>query len=755
MGYCGCHRGGYNDQHASDAGPIPFGDLRQLQQYEQDPRFYPALARYQRVRTDYNTPFVGGSNRGGDTVYEDKRFADRMANGQIRYDGKPYQPQPFVFLHEAVEGVLIRQFGLDYPHAHRLANIAERLAVEHAGLNWNKHTAAMRPEIQLAEKESGKGTPPDLLVQPYEGTKLFNRVEENEGQPARQDLGMADQRLRASRTNVGGPQGPVGGYSAASAPYANQPAARGDQRQADDWPGKPNKGRGMQKFYLIRHGKTALNAAGGGHQGDRIRGWKDVPLDATGKKEAKRLGVKLKDSGIELIAHSNLSRSKDTAQEVADTTGAEMMSWPPLRPWNVGIYTGQDSNSAHPELQKMAIQKPDQAIPEGESFTQFKCRVFSYLGELLEKANGRHLAVVTHHRVERLIHAWIDAGQPADTSVNFDTMFQHGESPANADVIALDPNRLRAAAETACRELERIGPEKYSHEDAGYHEGFGPPTKKHPEGTHCGVCRYFHGRNKCEIVEKPIGADDGCKLFMDPPEGQGDMRKKGNKDGSSGDLNTNWREGQGPGGGSVRVGGQPGGYGRRGGYDPELPATAPGQLSNVSQTPPTTGQPTYSSASPSTTIGGYGAQIGYRSPNVTIGGGARPASRPPRAPTKSAASFHNHVLALGGLKHALAAGHIDQDTHDRAVASARSAIATHKASFPSPKRAKPMSATPPKGPSGDATGGAGRRSGATLGSLAPVPIPYPPEDSGGYGGMGSFAQQPQPMPSQGAMPWQQ
>jgi broad specificity phosphatase PhoE len=829
----GCpFRGGFNDehgkdQHAANAGPIDPRDLAELERYERDPRFHKALQQYQEINSDFRTPFLGGSSKGGGRVYQDSRYAQRVANGQIRLNGRPYDPTPFLFLHEAVEGVLIRVFGLNYPTAHRLASVAERLGVEKAGIRWGDHTAAMRPEIRLAETESGSGTPPDLLVDPYKGTRYDKRVEANETGQKVQSNASAVPQAGASLAPHNQPAQTVSGQAQlSSGGFSNgrdRQVAGGFQPPTDDWPpGGPDKGAGMRKFYLIRHGKTALNASN--QADDKIRGWKDVPLDATGKEEAVRLGDHLKDSGINFIAHSNMKRSKDTAEEIARTTGAKVASWPPARPWNVGVLTGESSGKVHPELRRMALEDPDQQIPEGESFTQFKCRVFAGLGELLEKSDGKHLALVTHHRVERLIHAWIAAGQPTDMSIDYNIMFQHGEAPANADVVALDPERVRRAAQSACAELNKQGFQKYTHKAAGYHEGFGPPTPEHPEGSHCGVCRYFQGKDKCMIVEPPIGADDGCALFMPKGTKTGDgggaerdnerggyMQVRGGRFGS-----TNWDEREGPGGGAV-TGAPP--RARAGGYDPMLPANAPGQLQGLSQgstlpMPPTTGAGTpapmmvggftgekhkkpktipepapYTYGNPQPPIsapgwgdygfgvfgdsggyhrggparlapetktqpqsGGYGAQS-YK-PNYSVGAGG-----PPKAPQmKTAVAQHNHILAKGGLIHALKAGHIDKETHDKAMASIDGALSKLKASKPKMGSA-PKPKAPRAAPAGGA-GGGGRRMGSLGGALLAGPLPDFMGDSGGFSpgpGPGSFmgqgGQGMSPMGGQ-VMPWQ-
>lgn len=80
---------------------------------------------------------------------------------------------------------------------------------------------------------------------------------------------------------------------------------------------------------------------------------------------------------------------------------------------------------------------------------------------------------------------------------------------------------------------------------------------------------------------------------------------------------------------------------------------------------------------------------------------------------KSKAADHHHSLAIGGLAHALAGGHIDQATHDKAVASATKAINDGKAArAKNQNNLKKVQQTAPPAP--------------LFGSLAPVPMPAKP-----------------------------
>lgn len=64
------------------------------------------------------------------------------------------------------------------------------------------------------------------------------------------------------------------------------------------------------KIYLFRHGTTKDNAEG------IFSGWRDVPLNSKGKRDAKIVALRLKNARIDIAFHSGMKRSKETLNEV-------------------------------------------------------------------------------------------------------------------------------------------------------------------------------------------------------------------------------------------------------------------------------------------------------------------------------------------------------------------------------------------------------------------------------------------------------
>lgn len=197
--------------------PIRAEHSQQLERLLADPKFTAAIANYKTTDENHDIPFLGGSDNAGRTVYIDRNFAKAVKAGGVRYDGKPYDPRPFIKLHEEVEGALLRgeyepgtiilviprQKGFDYPTAHDIATCAERHAVEATGRTWDKHQDAMKPWIKADEKEKITDPPPDLLKLPYQGTPEAKEVGAAKSQGGKVSKASVHYRLGSSDKRCG------------------------------------------------------------------------------------------------------------------------------------------------------------------------------------------------------------------------------------------------------------------------------------------------------------------------------------------------------------------------------------------------------------------------------------------------------------------------------------------------------------------------------------------------------------------------
>ena len=180
------------------------------------------------------------------------------------------------------------------------------------------------------------------------------------------------------------------------------------------------------QMMVIRHGTTQLNSDG------RIRGWLNVPLSEEGRVDAQDMGKYLRNSPPDMIYTSDFDRAAETAKIISEATGTPIKeTTEALRPWDLGDLAGQIASEVHPIISDYVTNRPDEKIPGGESFNTFKNRFLGKIQEITKDNPGKLVAIVTHHRGERLLDGWADAGQPEDFSVDPDAFLQRGIPPGS------------------------------------------------------------------------------------------------------------------------------------------------------------------------------------------------------------------------------------------------------------------------------------------------------------------------------------
>lgn len=183
---------------------------------------------------------------------------------------------------------------------------------------------------------------------------------------------------------------------------------------------------------IIRHGETALNVDG------KIRGWSDVPLNSHGFAQAEKLGKELKGKGIDYLVSSDLTRTLQTAQTISVESGIPVIATSmSFRPLNVGKYTGELASKVHPMIMRAALEEPDEPVGGGESFDSFRYRVLMGLVAFLNEYDDCVLGFVCHHRNDRLIRGWVEAGCPSDFAIDMTHFLQHGIDPGTADTLTI------------------------------------------------------------------------------------------------------------------------------------------------------------------------------------------------------------------------------------------------------------------------------------------------------------------------------
>jgi probable phosphoglycerate mutase len=151
----------------------------------------------------------------------------------------------------------------------------------------------------------------------------------------------------------------------------------------------------MTELIVIRHGETDWNRQ------HRFQGQIDVPLNAAGQAQARRLAERLADEAFDVVVASDLARARMTAEAATSARGLPMRTEPLWREQAFGVLEGLDVPTivkSHPELWAQWIRHDaDYALPGGgESVRNFHARVWRAVQALAEQHAGDRIAVFTH-----------------------------------------------------------------------------------------------------------------------------------------------------------------------------------------------------------------------------------------------------------------------------------------------------------------------------------------------------------------------
>jgi broad specificity phosphatase PhoE len=145
--------------------------------------------------------------------------------------------------------------------------------------------------------------------------------------------------------------------------------------------------------YLVRHGRTALNAAG------VLRGRIDEPLDSAGRAEARRLGSLFASVPLTRVIASPLKRSFETARMVAEPHGLAVTADPAFIDRDYGPWAGQPRQALAARYGSVDAAPADEVEPRAA----FERRVATALERVARDADGGSVAVVAHDAVNRAL----------------------------------------------------------------------------------------------------------------------------------------------------------------------------------------------------------------------------------------------------------------------------------------------------------------------------------------------------------------
>lgn len=156
------------------------------------------------------------------------------------------------------------------------------------------------------------------------------------------------------------------------------------------------------KILLIRHGQTVWNLQG------RPRGRAEVPLDEVGMSQAEATAGYIADRwSPNVIFHSPLRRTRETAARIAALTGAPLQPHSGFADVDFGAWEGRlpEDIEAHwgDAWRTWQIRPQDVIIPGGENLADAQSRAMAALREICLARFNQVLVVVSHTAINRLL----------------------------------------------------------------------------------------------------------------------------------------------------------------------------------------------------------------------------------------------------------------------------------------------------------------------------------------------------------------
>lgn len=155
-------------------------------------------------------------------------------------------------------------------------------------------------------------------------------------------------------------------------------------------------------FYLCRHGRTALNAAG------RLRGRLDPPLDLVGQSEARDLAELLGKLSPARVVSSPLKRAQQTATPIAVAAGRSVEFDGRLIDRSYGEFDGAVRDVVIAEYGDI------NNAPGIEPVDSVVKRSLDCLAELATGAGAGPIVVITHDAILRYVLQTLAAHTPKE-----------------------------------------------------------------------------------------------------------------------------------------------------------------------------------------------------------------------------------------------------------------------------------------------------------------------------------------------------
>jgi 2,3-bisphosphoglycerate-dependent phosphoglycerate mutase len=153
----------------------------------------------------------------------------------------------------------------------------------------------------------------------------------------------------------------------------------------------------------------------------KATGWLGGELSATGREQARLLGERRRNDGIDLVIASDLNRAVETAKVAFDGSGIPVMLDWRLRECDYGSM----NRMPRARLDTERRRRLDEPFPAGESWRQALARVAGALDEIARERSGQSVLLIGHVATRWALDSAL-LGMPLETLVDAPFAWREG-----------------------------------------------------------------------------------------------------------------------------------------------------------------------------------------------------------------------------------------------------------------------------------------------------------------------------------------
>ncbi len=172
-------------------------------------------------------------------------------------------------------------------------------------------------------------------------------------------------------------------------------------------------GASSNTYIVMRHGEAENITR------HLINSWPEkeiLPLTEKGISQVKESAKALKKEKIDVIFASDITRTKQTAEIVADIVGVKNIHFDPrIREFDFGDFNGTNYDE-YAKYYGSRVEKFTKRTPNGENHTDLRKRAYEFLADIEAKYKNKKILIVTHDGVVYMLHSII-SGWSLDSQI--------------------------------------------------------------------------------------------------------------------------------------------------------------------------------------------------------------------------------------------------------------------------------------------------------------------------------------------------